>query len=73
MIMGEGHLLTTMQGNLYGQERIEALKDKAALKKETDLQDCANAFVMLAKNTSITGAKVQVGEYLVIPNEYAKE
>ncbi|KAK7720192.1 hypothetical protein SLS57_005599 [Botryosphaeria dothidea] len=55
-------LLLTDWGNLYGEERIKALKDHAALKKETDLQDCANAFVMLAKNTSITGAKIQVGK-----------
>ncbi|EKG21828.1 Short-chain dehydrogenase/reductase SDR [Macrophomina phaseolina MS6] len=53
-------LLLTDWGNLYGEERIKALKDKAALKRETDIQDCANAFVMLAKNTSITGAKIQI-------------
>ncbi|KAL1623696.1 hypothetical protein SLS56_008145 [Neofusicoccum ribis] len=56
------HPLTIAQGNLYGEERIKSLKERAALKKETDLDDCANAFVMLAKNTSITGAKIQVGE-----------
>lgn len=50
------------QGNQYGEERIASLKDRAALKKETDLQDCANVFVDLAKNTSITGAKIQVGK-----------
>lgn len=59
-------LLLTDWGNLYGEERIKALKDHAALKKETDLQDCANAFVMLAKNTSITGAKIQVDAGLYI-------
>lgn len=36
------------------------LKDAAALKHETFLDDCANAYVMLAKNTSMTGMKVQV-------------
>ncbi|GME33020.1 Short-chain dehydrogenase/reductase SDR [Neofusicoccum parvum] len=55
-------LLLTDWGNLYGEERIKSLKERAALKKDTDLHDCANAFVMLAKNTSITGAKIQVGE-----------
>ncbi|KAL0263463.1 hypothetical protein SLS55_002443 [Diplodia seriata] len=55
-------LLLTDWGNQYGEERIKSLKERAALKKETDLQDCANAFVDLASNTSITGAKIQVGE-----------
>ncbi|KKY22932.1 putative short chain dehydrogenase reductase [Diplodia seriata] len=56
-------------GNQYGEERIKSLKERAALKKETDLQDCANAFVDLASNTSITGAKIQVdaGLYIAAP------
>lgn len=36
------------------------VKDKAALKHETYLQDCADAFIMLAKNTSMTGMRIQV-------------
>ncbi|KAK0653435.1 Granaticin polyketide synthase putative ketoacyl reductase 2 [Lasiodiplodia hormozganensis] len=62
-------LLLTDWGNQYGEERIASLKDRAALKKETDLQDCANVFVDLAKNTSITGAKIQVdaGLYIAAP------
>ncbi|KAL9071152.1 MAG: hypothetical protein Q9157_005567 [Trypethelium eluteriae] len=51
------------------------MKERAVLKKEvrvhpnlmgllirlqTDLDDCANTFVMLAKNTSMTGMKIQV-------------
>lgn len=28
---------------------------------ETDLNDCANAFAVIAKNASITGRKIQVG------------
>ena len=39
------------------------MKGKAALKIETDLNDCANAFVMIAKNASMTGQKIQVGEF----------
>ena len=31
------------------------MKEKAALKMETDLNDCANAFVVIAKNASMTG------------------
>ena len=30
--------------------------------RQTDLDDCADAYIMLAKNTSMTGMKVQVGE-----------
>lgn len=39
---------------------IDSVKEKAPLKHETFLQDCADAFIMLAKNTSMTGMKVQV-------------
>ncbi|KAF1973143.1 short chain dehydrogenase/reductase [Bimuria novae-zelandiae CBS 107.79] len=53
-------LLLTEWGSKYSAERIQAAKDDAALKHETDLQDCADAFIMLAKNTSITGARIQV-------------
>ncbi|KAK1057006.1 hypothetical protein LTR74_014465 [Friedmanniomyces endolithicus] len=59
-------LLLTDWGNLYGSERINALKDAAVLKKETELGDCADAFVMLAKNTSITGQNIQVDSGLAI-------
>lgn len=31
--------------------------------KQTDLDDCADAFVALAKNSSITGQSVQIGEW----------
>jgi len=48
------------QGLRYPQEAIDAVKARAPLKHETFLQDCADAFVMLAKNTSMTGMKVQV-------------
>lgn len=44
------------------------MKEKAALKTVTDLQDCADTYVMLAKNTSMTGAKIQVGESVVHVN-----
>ena len=39
------------------------MKEKAALKMETDLNDCANAFVVIAKNASITGRKIQAGGF----------
>ncbi|KAF2770131.1 NAD(P)-binding protein [Teratosphaeria nubilosa] len=59
-------LLLTDWGNLYGEERIRGIKEAAALKKETDLEDCADAFVMLAKNTSITGQNIHVDSGLVV-------
>ena len=48
------------QGLKYPGERIEVLKNAAALKHETYLEDCADAFVMLAKNSSMTGMRIQV-------------
>jgi len=48
------------QGNKYSAERLQQIKDAAVLKREADLQDCADAFVMLAKNTSMTGMRIQV-------------
>ncbi|KAK7522220.1 short chain dehydrogenase/reductase [Phyllosticta citriasiana] len=59
-------LLLTEWGEKYPPETIEAMKEKAALKSVTDLQDCADAYVMLVKNTSITGAKIQVDAGLFV-------
>ncbi|KAL1597487.1 [acyl-carrier-protein] S-malonyltransferase [Nothophoma quercina] len=53
-------LLLTEWGKKYSDERIAALTNTAALKKVTDLQDCVDAFVMLAKNSSMTGMRIQV-------------
>ncbi|CAO2658457.1 Nn.00g061800.m01.CDS01 [Neocucurbitaria sp. VM-36] len=53
-------LLLTEWGKKYSPERIQAAKDIAVLKQETLLDDCANAFVYLAKNTSMTGMRIQV-------------
>jgi NAD(P)-dependent dehydrogenase (short-subunit alcohol dehydrogenase family) len=52
--------LDTEWGQKYSKEIIDLVKDKAALKHESFLEDCAAAFVMLAKNTSMTGTKLQV-------------
>lgn len=48
------------QGNKYGPERIAYHKNLNALKHEVFLDDCADAYVLLAKNTSMTGAKITV-------------
>lgn len=53
-------LLLTDWGKKYGDAAIEWLNQKAILKHETDLEDCANMFVTLAKNTSMTGQQIVV-------------
>lgn len=57
-------LLLTDWGLGLGEERVAESKRRAVLGRETKLEDCAAAYVMLAKNESMTGAKVQVGEWL---------
>jgi hypothetical protein len=52
--------LIGLQGLKYPAERIEQLKNAAKLKHETFLDDCVDAFVMLARNTSMTGMRIQV-------------
>lgn len=59
-------LLLTDWGNLYGDERIGMLKGQAALKKETELGDCAQAFVDIARNSSMTGQAVHIDSGLII-------
>jgi len=53
-------LLLTEWGSKYGEERIKVLKEKAWLQRETDIEDCAQMFVDLAKNSSMTGQKITV-------------
>jgi len=53
-------LLLTDWGRLYGPERIQELQDKAWLKKDTDLEDCAAMYVAVAQNTSMTGQQIRV-------------
>ncbi|KAF7184661.1 hypothetical protein CNMCM7691_005973 [Aspergillus felis] len=53
-------LLLTDWGKKYGETVIEWLNQKAILKHETDLDDCADMFVTLAKNTSMTGQQIVV-------------
>jgi len=43
-----------MSGGLkYGEAMIEAFKQLAPLKDATDMADCAEAFVMIAKNGAL--------------------
>jgi hypothetical protein len=43
---------------------IKGIKARAVLKKETDLEDCANMYIAIAKNSSMTGQRIQVGKHL---------
>lgn len=53
-------LLLTEWGLKYSKEAIEGMKNAAALKDVTDLEDCAEPYIMLAKNTSMTGVQIKV-------------
>ncbi|MCJ1404134.1 hypothetical protein MMC11_007359 [Xylographa trunciseda] len=59
-------LLLTEWGEQFGEERIKQVKEKAVLKQETLLDDCADAFIMAAKNTSMTGQNIQIDSGLAI-------
>ncbi|KAI9849292.1 MAG: hypothetical protein M1837_004751 [Sclerophora amabilis] len=59
-------LLLTEWGMQFSPEKIKMVKDKAVLKNETNLDDCADAFIMAAKNSSMTGQKIQVDSGLFV-------
>jgi len=59
-------LLLTEWGLRYSEERIKTTKNLAALKQETLLDDCADAFIATAKNSSMTGQQIVVDSGLVI-------
>jgi NAD(P)-dependent dehydrogenase (short-subunit alcohol dehydrogenase family) len=44
----------------FPEERLKAMSQAALLKKPTDVADTAAAFVMMAKNESMTGQVVVV-------------
>ncbi|KAI9796557.1 MAG: hypothetical protein M1833_006121 [Piccolia ochrophora] len=53
-------LLLTEWGENFSPEVIKAMKDKAALKQETNLDDCAESFLAAARNASLTGVNIRV-------------
>jgi len=59
-------LLLTEWGLQYSEERIKAIKEAAPLKHETFLDDCADAYISAAKNTSMTGQQITVDAGLAI-------
>ncbi|KIW49077.1 hypothetical protein PV05_10791 [Exophiala xenobiotica] len=60
-----GQLLTDW-GMQFSDEQIEAEKKQAVLRHETFLDDCADAYVSAAKNTSMTGQEITVDAGLTI-------
>lgn len=59
-------LLLTEWGLKYGEKKIEQLKAQTALKQETLLDDCADAYISAAKNSSMTGQQIVIDSGLVI-------
>ncbi|KAL6234658.1 hypothetical protein BDW75DRAFT_230951 [Aspergillus navahoensis] len=55
-------LLLTDWGERYSTEEIISWKNKSILKLEVDLDDCADMYVTIAKNTSMIGREILVGK-----------
>jgi len=58
-------LLLTDWGNKFGAERIEKMKEMAALKDYPTVEECADAFVLMAKSRTMTGASLKIDAGLV--------
>jgi len=61
-------LLLTDWGNQYSEERVNGMREAASLKKETDIGECADMYVSVATNTSVTGQNFTVDSGLNIRN-----
>ncbi|KAM0263728.1 hypothetical protein ACHAQJ_001042 [Trichoderma viride] len=59
-------LMLTEWGQRFGPDIIEAIKGASTLRHETDLDDCADAFVSAAKNTSMTGQEIIIDAGLIM-------
>ncbi|KAI9923666.1 hypothetical protein ASPWEDRAFT_418839 [Aspergillus wentii DTO 134E9] len=53
-------LLLTEWGQRFPAEKVQLYKDMAVLNKVPEVEDTANAYVMLAKNSSMTGQSIQI-------------
>ncbi|KAH0393045.1 hypothetical protein KCU89_g12824, partial [Aureobasidium melanogenum] len=53
-------LIITPFSVAYGEEVISGMKNRAPLKRESGLDDCAAAFLMMVKSDSITGQRIVV-------------
>ncbi|KAF3067525.1 hypothetical protein CFAM422_008527 [Trichoderma lentiforme] len=59
-------LLLTEWGQQFGGANIEAIKSVSTLRRETDLDDCADLFITAAKNTSMTGQQIAIDSGIVL-------
>ncbi|KAJ5760162.1 hypothetical protein N7520_007318 [Penicillium odoratum] len=57
-------LMLTEWGQQFPQEKIDAMADKMILKKLPEVEDAAEMFVSIAKNSSMTGQAVQIVLYM---------
>ncbi|RJE23716.1 Short chain dehydrogenase [Aspergillus sclerotialis] len=53
-------LLLTDWGQRFPKEKIQGYQDRAVLKKAPEVEDTADAYIMLAKNNSMTGQSLQI-------------
>ncbi|EAW11182.1 SDR family NAD(P)-dependent oxidoreductase [Aspergillus clavatus NRRL 1] len=56
-------LLLTEWGQRFPPEKLQGFKNKAVLGKLPEVEDAAEAYVMLAKNPSMTGQSIQIGKH----------
>ncbi|KAJ5309197.1 hypothetical protein N7508_004576 [Penicillium antarcticum] len=53
-------LLLTEWGQRFPQEKIDAWTNATILKKVPEVEDCADMFITMAKNASMTGQTIQI-------------
>ncbi|OJJ47476.1 hypothetical protein ASPZODRAFT_63773 [Penicilliopsis zonata CBS 506.65] len=55
-------LMLTDWGQRFSPESIQAMTDRAVLKKVSEIDDIAGMYLTIAKNSSMTGQSIQVGK-----------
>jgi len=53
-------LLMTDWGKKFPEEIIKSVVERSTLKAPTDLDECADIYISIAKNTSMTGQRIAV-------------
>ena len=56
-------LLLTEWGAGFGEEKVRMATERAGLKRLASLEDCAEAFVYLARADTVTGAAMKIGRF----------
>ncbi|KAL2042273.1 hypothetical protein N7G274_004761 [Stereocaulon virgatum] len=59
-------LILTEWGEKFSRKTIESCEQKSFLGKTTDVEDCADAFISVAKNGSMTGQNIQIDSGLAM-------